>query len=81
MVYLELSLTAAPSAAQHLDDGQPRDPRVWVEAEDPPNRLLLETKVAKADTFQKQQGKLRCPIHTRPFESNGTFDRNIDSMD
>jgi hypothetical protein len=27
-----------------------------VEAEDPPERLLLETKISKEDGFQKQQG-------------------------
>ncbi|KAH6688023.1 component of IIS longevity pathway SMK-1-domain-containing protein [Plectosphaerella plurivora] len=43
---------------QQTEDGQPRDPRVWVESEDQPNRLLLETKVCKEDTFQKQQETL-----------------------
>lgn len=39
------------------EDGQPRDPRVIVESEDHPDRLLLETKICKEDGFQKQQGK------------------------
>ncbi|KAM0294790.1 hypothetical protein ACHAO9_001227 [Fusarium lateritium] len=39
-----------------LDDGR-KDPRVVVESEDHPDRLLLETKIQKEDGFQKQQGK------------------------
>lgn len=38
-----------------------KDPRVIVESEDQPERLLLETKIQKEDGFQKQQGM------TRPF--------------
>jgi hypothetical protein len=38
------------------DDGR-KDPRVIVESEDQPERLLLETKIQKEDGFQKQQGK------------------------
>ncbi|RGP59258.1 hypothetical protein FLONG3_11234 [Fusarium longipes] len=38
-----------------LDDGR-KDPRVVVESEDQPDRLLLETKIQKEDGFQKQQG-------------------------
>lgn len=38
------------------EDGS-RDPRVIVESEDEPERLLLETKIQKEDGFQKQQGK------------------------
>ncbi|PTD04486.1 hypothetical protein FCULG_00001656 [Fusarium culmorum] len=38
-----------------LDDGR-KDPRVVVESEDHPDRLLLETKIQKEDGFQKQQG-------------------------
>jgi protein phosphatase-4 regulatory subunit 3 len=32
------------------------EPRITVEAEDPPERMLLETKICKEDGFQKQQG-------------------------
>ncbi|KAK9435369.1 suppressor of Mek1 [Metarhizium brunneum] len=39
------------------EDGQ-KDPRVIVESEDQPNRLLLETKIQKEDGFQKQQETL-----------------------
>ncbi|KAK2591099.1 Platinum sensitivity protein [Conoideocrella luteorostrata] len=39
------------------EDGR-RDPRVIVESEDHPERLLLETKVQKEDGFQKQQETL-----------------------
>ncbi|KAJ3465901.1 hypothetical protein MRS44_006559 [Fusarium solani] len=38
-----------------LEDGR-KDPRVIVESEDQPDRLLLETKIQKEDGFQKQQG-------------------------
>ncbi|KAF5254796.1 hypothetical protein FANTH_535 [Fusarium anthophilum] len=38
-----------------LDDGR-KEPRVIVESEDHPDRLLLETKIQKEDGFQKQQG-------------------------
>lgn len=37
------------------EDGR-KDPRVVVESEDQPERLLLETKIQKEDGFQKQQG-------------------------
>jgi protein phosphatase 4 regulatory subunit 3 len=32
------------------------EPRITVEAEDLPERMLLETKICKEDGFQKQQG-------------------------
>ncbi|UKZ74256.1 hypothetical protein TrVFT333_001918 [Trichoderma virens FT-333] len=35
-----------------------KDPKVIVESEDQPERLLLETTIQKQDGFQKQQGKL-----------------------
>jgi protein phosphatase 4 regulatory subunit 3 len=37
-------------------DGGPEEPRITVEAEDSPERLLLETRISKEDGFQKQQG-------------------------
>ncbi|TEA21751.1 Uncharacterized protein C8034_v005405 [Colletotrichum sidae] len=49
------------------EDGQPRDPRVIVESEDQPDRILLETKICKEDGFQKQQETLI--VWTEP--SNG----------
>ncbi|KAJ3481599.1 hypothetical protein NLG97_g7783 [Lecanicillium saksenae] len=39
------------------EDGR-KDPRVIVESEDQPERLLLETKIQKEDGFQKQQETL-----------------------
>ena len=39
------------------EDGR-RDPRVIVESEEQPERLLLETRIIKDDAFQKQQGAL-----------------------
>ncbi|KAF6842045.1 suppressor of mek1 [Colletotrichum plurivorum] len=45
------------AAFMQTEEGQPRDPRVIVESEDHPDRLLLETKICKEDGFQKQQGK------------------------
>nr|XP_036588314.1 suppressor of mek1 [Colletotrichum truncatum]KAF6799687.1 suppressor of mek1 [Colletotrichum truncatum] len=51
------------AAFMQTEDGQPRDPRVIVESEDHPDRLLLETKICKEDGFQKQQGK--SPTATR----------------
>jgi protein phosphatase-4 regulatory subunit 3 len=39
------------------EDGR-KDPRVIVESEDEPERLLLETKIQKEDGFQKQQETL-----------------------
>ncbi|EGR50000.1 uncharacterized protein TRIREDRAFT_76845 [Trichoderma reesei QM6a] len=38
------------------EDGH-KDPKVIVESEDQPERLLLETTIQKQDGFQKQQGK------------------------
>jgi protein phosphatase-4 regulatory subunit 3 len=48
------TLTVAMYA--QVEDGQPKEPRVIVESEDQPDRLLLETKICKEDGFQKQQG-------------------------
>jgi len=39
-----------------VEEGQPKEPRVIVQSEDQPERLLLESKVIKEDGFQKQQG-------------------------
>ncbi|KAI1394120.1 DUF625-domain-containing protein [Hypoxylon trugodes] len=47
--------TAAFSVSE---DGQQRDPRVLVESEDQPDRLLLETRICKEDGFHKQQETL-----------------------
>ncbi|KAK4165944.1 component of IIS longevity pathway SMK-1-domain-containing protein [Cladorrhinum sp. PSN259] len=41
-----------------VEDGQPKEPRVIVQSEDQPDRLLLESKVIKEDGFQKQQDTL-----------------------
>lgn len=32
------------------------EPRIFVESEDQPDRMLLETKISKDDGYQKQQG-------------------------
>ncbi|KAJ5148644.1 hypothetical protein N7448_000222 [Penicillium atrosanguineum] len=32
------------------------EPRIFVESEDQPQRVLLETKITKDDGYQKQQG-------------------------
>ncbi|KAK9412799.1 putative Component of IIS longevity pathway SMK-1-domain-containing protein [Seiridium unicorne] len=42
------------TAAIHVE-GDQREPRVTVESEDPPHRILLETRVSKGDSFHKQQ--------------------------
>ncbi|GKT80110.1 hypothetical protein ColTof4_12533 [Colletotrichum tofieldiae] len=55
------------AAFMQTEEGQPRDPRVIVESEDHPDRLLLETKICKEDGFQKQQETLI--VWTEP--SNG----------
>ncbi|KAI1074930.1 DUF625-domain-containing protein [Whalleya microplaca] len=49
------------------EDGQQRDPRVLVESEDHPDRVLLETRICKEDGFHKQQETLI--VWTEP--SNG----------
>ncbi|KAH8681480.1 component of IIS longevity pathway SMK-1-domain-containing protein [Xylariales sp. PMI_506] len=55
------------TAAFHvIEDGQ-REPRVVVESEDQPDRILLETRVCKGDGFHKQQETLI--VWTEP--SNG----------
>ncbi|KAI8965790.1 DUF625-domain-containing protein [Daldinia sp. FL1419] len=40
------------------EDGHSRDPRVIVESEDQPDRVLLETRIFKEDGFHKQQETL-----------------------
>jgi len=42
-------------------EGGPKEPRVIVESEDQPDRLLLETRICREDGFQKQQG-MKQPI-------------------
>ncbi|KAI0175901.1 DUF625-domain-containing protein [Hypoxylon sp. FL1284] len=49
------------------DDGHQRDPRVYVESEDQPDRVLLETRICRQDGFHKQQETLI--VWTEP--SNG----------
>jgi protein phosphatase-4 regulatory subunit 3 len=34
------------------------EPRIFVESEDEPQRMLLETKISKDDGYQKQQGDM-----------------------
>jgi hypothetical protein len=54
-----LLIVATDESHLQTEDGQPRDPRVVVQSEDQPERLLLETKIVKEDGFQKQQGTSR----------------------
>ncbi|KAI1344975.1 DUF625-domain-containing protein [Xylariaceae sp. FL0016] len=49
------------------EDGHQKDPRVIVESEDQPDRILLETRIFKEDGFHKQQETLI--VWTEP--SNG----------
>ncbi|KAI0147683.1 DUF625-domain-containing protein [Xylariaceae sp. FL1272] len=51
----------------NVEDVQQRDPRVVVESEDQPDRILLETRICKEDGFHKQQETLI--VWTEP--SNG----------
>ena len=37
--------------------GGSEEARIFVESEDEPERLLLETKIGKGDGYQKQQGE------------------------
>ncbi|ORY63253.1 component of IIS longevity pathway SMK-1-domain-containing protein [Pseudomassariella vexata] len=55
------------TAAFHLIEEGQREPRVVVESEDQPDRVLLETKICKEDGFHKQQETLI--VWTEP--SNG----------
>jgi len=55
-------LTDAILPLDQIEDGPPKgEPRVIVESEDQPERLLLETRIVKDDGFQKQQGMRPCP--------------------
>lgn len=54
----------APDA---LTDASQDEPRIFVESEDQPDHMLLETKIQKDDGYQKQQDTLI--VWT---ESNGT---------
>ncbi|KAH7035264.1 component of IIS longevity pathway SMK-1-domain-containing protein [Microdochium trichocladiopsis] len=50
-----------------MEDGSQREPRVIVESEEEPDRVLLETRICKEDGFHKQQETLI--VWTEP--SNG----------
>ena len=62
-------LTLSVPVREQAEDGSPKDPRVQVESEDQPDRLLLETHICKEDGFQKQQGKSRDLRSAKPCES------------
>ncbi|XXG94446.1 hypothetical protein Hte_000703 [Hypoxylon texense] len=65
---IPLSVFAAnPGPRLQSEDGHQRDPRVYVESEDQPDRVLLETRICKQDGFHKQQETLI--VWTEP--SNG----------
>jgi hypothetical protein len=51
-----LSFCTVTNVCSQLDEGQSKEPRVVVESEDQPERILLETKICKEDMFSKQQG-------------------------
>lgn len=57
-----LALSCAPSKSLQFTDhlrSLPQDEhRIFVESEDEPNRVLLETKITKDDGYQKQQGSV-----------------------
>ncbi|KAL8285514.1 hypothetical protein RB597_002535 [Gaeumannomyces tritici] len=46
------------SYISNSDSDSPKEPRVVVESEDHPERVLLETRICKEDGFQKQQDTL-----------------------
>lgn len=46
---------ASDRRANNCDDPQD-EPRIYVESEDQPDRMLLETRIVKDDGYQKQQG-------------------------
>jgi protein phosphatase 4 regulatory subunit 3 len=47
-----------PLQSNALTDAFQDEPRVFVESEDQPERMLLETKIQKDDGYQKQQDTL-----------------------
>lgn len=71
-----------PNHSEYIQQNGPEksDPRVMVQSEDPPDRILLETKIVKGEEFQKQQGILdRRMILTA--RANDVSHRNTHSMD
>jgi hypothetical protein len=58
MSFISQAATLKYDKANRLpeQDGGREEPRITVEAEDLPERLLLETRISKEDGFQKQQG-------------------------
>lgn len=44
--------TCTDGAAENVQD----ESRIYVESEDQPERMLLETRIGKDDGYQKQQG-------------------------
>lgn len=61
------------SLTTHQNAEGRKEPKVIVESEDQPERLLLETKIHREDGFQKQQGK--------PAFLIGPLRANKDSLD
>ena len=55
------------------------EPKVVVQSEDSPDRILLETRIVKEDQFQKQQGKSNI-VPTLCSKADNTT-RHLDSMD
>lgn len=42
------------------------EPRIYVESEDQPDRMLLETRIVKDDGYQKQQGTSAASVGGEP---------------
>jgi hypothetical protein len=50
------SWIAADTSRLQNEVSRQEEPRVLVQSEDHPDRMLLETRICKEDGFQKQQG-------------------------
>ena len=57
-VSIDLSRRNLPSSWIRADPALQDEPKIYVESEDQPDRMLLETKIAKDDGYQKQQDTL-----------------------
>ena len=55
--------TRVPEIAMLMLSSTQDEPRIFVESEDQPDRMLLETKISKDDGYQKQQGLIIGAIH------------------
>jgi hypothetical protein len=55
--HFEMRASCLPSTCCANLAFQQDEPRIYVESEDQPERMLLETKIVKDDGYQKQQGQ------------------------